>query len=88
MTDLRELLREARDDLLAWSSAGLPSDSIAEKRTLDLTHRIDAALAQPPDAKPVALEEIILQIVRKELHQYYVSVPTYGCLFIERGDRK
>jgi hypothetical protein len=54
MTDLRELLREARDDLLAWSSAGLPSDSIAEKRTLDLTHRIDAALAQTPDAKPVA----------------------------------
>jgi hypothetical protein len=46
------------------------------------------SVAQPPDAKPVALEEIILQIVRKELHQYYVSVPTQGCLFIQRGDRK
>jgi hypothetical protein len=54
MTDLRELLREARDDLLGWASSGLPVDSSAEKRTLELTYRIDAALVQSPAAKPVA----------------------------------
>jgi len=46
---LRELLREAREDLLAWASSGLPADSIVEKRTLDLATRIDAALAQQPE---------------------------------------
>jgi hypothetical protein len=48
MTDLRELLREAACEL-EHASRGV----IDETYCGDLHRRIDAALAQPPDAKPV-----------------------------------
>jgi hypothetical protein len=49
MTDLRELLREAACEL-EHASRGV----IDETYCGDLHRRIDAVLAQPPDAKPVA----------------------------------
>jgi len=84
--DVWALLEQARD-LLQRMSVGKPP--------LDCAYCINAALAQrdrfvlvPKEPAESDERERILKLIREELHQYYVSVPLHGCLFIERGHRK
>jgi hypothetical protein len=53
MTDLRELLREVRPCLVALAQSWQPMD---KHKVREILERVDAALAQPPDAKPVFWE--------------------------------
>jgi|SRR5467141_4514268 len=90
--DVWTILEQAREEVLFWPPAG--RDRLPNK-TRAVVEAIDAALAQrdrfvlvPKEPEESDERERILKLIREELHQYYVSVPLHGCLFIERGHRK
>ena len=87
--DVWTLLEQAHSSLrLRQVGEALPQRNQIEwlrKLINDAISQRDRFVLVPKDLDE---RERILKIVREELHQYYVSVPLHGCLFIARGSRK